>query len=158
MDAKSSLCFFNSFVIIYMTLCRVYRPLFGRITVVKYYFITFFSSFEFSFQESFHFDKCKILHQRDFIMTRTSSIFCHLSSNKLIFFYSGFQKKNRVFYKCYVLISSTVCVRNQTIVANIVSSKSNEGIFWRHLYYLILTFIFKIVDFAHFFDDSQPIR
>jgi hypothetical protein len=33
-----------------------------------------------------------------------------------------------------------------------------QGIFWCHLNFLILTFIFKIVDFAHFYVDLQPIR
>jgi hypothetical protein len=33
-----------------------------------------------------------------------------------------------------------------------------QGIFWWHLNSLILTFIFKIVDFAHFFVDLQPTR
>jgi hypothetical protein len=31
-----------------------------------------------------------------------------------------------------------------------------QGIFWWHLNCLILTFIFEIFDFAHFFVDLQP--
>jgi hypothetical protein len=50
-------------------------------------------------------------------------------SRKQIVFY-------RVFYKYYILISSTVCVQNQTTVANKVYSKSNPR-------NLLVSFIFS---------------
>jgi hypothetical protein len=54
------------------------------------------------------------------------------------------------------LISSTVSVQNQTIVANIVSSKPYPRNLLVAFKLLILTFIFEIFDFAHFFVDLQP--
>jgi hypothetical protein len=72
---------------------------------------------------------------------------------------ADFRNKLELFYKYNVLISSTLCVQNQTTVANIVSSKSFlRNLLMAFLYFLILAFMFKIVDFAHFFVDLQPIR
>ena len=75
------------------------------------------------------------------------------------FQHSEFKKKIKVFLKYFVLISSTVCVENRTIVAYIVFSKSYlRNLLMAFIFFLIRTFVFKIVDFAHFFVDLQPIK
>ena len=54
------------------------------------------------------------------------------------------------------LASCVFEIRPQLLTS--VPANCTQRIFWRHLFSLIMTFIFKIVDFADFFDNSQPIR
>jgi hypothetical protein len=67
-------------------------------------------------------------------------------SRTLILNTADSRKKSEFFYKCYVLISSTVCVRNQTIVANIVFSKS---------YPRNLLVAFLLSDYHFYFQNCQ---
>jgi hypothetical protein len=60
----------------------------------------------------------------------------------------------------YGLILNTYGARDKkkNLMKKSLSANHTQWILWCHLNILIISFIFKISDFAHFFDDSQPIR
>jgi hypothetical protein len=65
--------------------------------------------------------------------------------------YNKTDSKIIVFYKYFVVISSTVVFKNRPLLQISFSENRIQKIFWSHLYFRILTFMLQFVD-------SHPIR